>query len=185
MGIVLYTFLSVLIIVLSQFDFIEQYLQIPSSFQVMHLVFSGLDKVLTGVLGEGRTAAFVVGAFWAVVGLGVYVFLRGVAHFFMDLGEGYEARGYVWPKGANRNSELKLATERIIFQILAFLALLFVIFQPLANIVDGPVLVGFLGPNMILQFVVWFIASWLMLHVAVVLLRLLMLKPRLFGESIV
>lgn len=180
-GVVLYTFLAVLFIVLNQFSFVEQYMQIPHNFQLTHVIFTNLDHILTRVLGESRTAVFVVAAFWAVVGLGVYVFLLGVIHFINDLGNGYEARGLVWPKGANRNHELAAAFQRIALQTFAFIALIYVVFQPMAAVINGPVFVDFIGPSLIMQFIGWFIASWLTMHVFVVLLRLVVLKPRLFS----
>lgn len=181
MGVVLYTFLAVLCIVLNQFSFVEQYLQVPHNFQLTHVLFTGLDDILTRVLGESKTAVFVVAAFWAVIGLGVYFFLLGIVHFISDLSKGYEARGMVWPKGANRNHELAMAIKRLVFQLFAFATLLYVVFQPLAAVINGPVFVDFLGPSLIVIFIGWFIASWLSMHLFVVLLRLMVLKPRLFS----
>jgi hypothetical protein len=180
-GVVLYTFLSVLIIVLNQFKTIEQYLQVPHNFQIMHSIFSWLDSALTRMIGENSTASLVVGLFWAVVGLGVYIFLRGIAHFISDLGEGYEARGFVWPKGANRNQHLIEAFTRTGFRIVACIGLLVILLGPLAAVIHGPVLTDFIGGGFVATLVFWFIASWITLHLVVVLLRLVILKPRLFG----
>lgn len=180
-GIVMYSFLAALIIILKQFGSLERYLQIPHGLQLTQTVFTGADHVLNKLLGSGRTAALVVGFFWALVGVAVYVFLWGLARFMNDLGAGYESRGFVWPKGADRNSQVMQVLKRGAFQVLACIGLLAVVCGPLAAVINGPVSVALLGENVVLRYALWFAAIWVLLHVAVVLLRLIVLKPRLFS----
>jgi hypothetical protein len=124
-----------------------------------------------------RTEVIVVGLFWAVVGLGVYIFLLGIARFISDLSAGMDERRYVWPKGVDRNQALRQAVQRIIFRILAFDGLIIVILGPLSRLLNGPVH-GYAAPG---KYIIWFVLLWFTMHLAVVLIRLTALKPRLFG----
>lgn len=180
-GVVFYVTLAAVIVFLHQFVAIKQYLQLPHDLNVGRMISTALDTALTQTIGETRTQALVVGLFWAIVGLGVYLFLRGVARLMTDLGEGYDGRGYMWPKGTSRNQALREAMERNIFRILAFIGLLIALFGPLSQVLSGPPWVEFIGPSVPLQLTIWFFAILAVVHLCVVLLRLTVLRPRLFG----
>jgi hypothetical protein len=179
-GVVIYTFLAALLVFLHQFSAIERYLDLPTHFQFSPIFLHWLDTGLTRLIGEARTQTLVVGLFWAGVGLGVYVFLHGVSRFLNDLGEGIDQRKYFWPKGTNRNRPLFEALERFFFRFVALVALLYVVFGPLAHVLGGPILKDVVGSSLAIQLSVWFVAIWLMLHVCVILVRLVILKPRIF-----
>jgi hypothetical protein len=181
MSAVFYTFLAGLIIVLNQFDFIQKYLQIPQNVNFMRMFLDWLDHTVTSLLGDTKTQAIVVGLFWAVVGLGVYVFLKGVAHFISDLEEGADERNYIWPRGTNRNRALLEAMERNVFRVFAFIGLIVMLFGPLARALRGPVFLSLVGNMAVLKYLVWFLVIWVILHISVVFLRLIVLKPRLFN----
>src|SRR4051812_34792 len=91
------------VIFLHQISSIQQYLEVPKSFNIFRIIASWLDKTLTSLIGQSKTEVLVVGLFWALVGLGVYLFLRGVSRFFTELSEGLDERDYLWPKGVDRN----------------------------------------------------------------------------------
>lgn len=179
-GLVFYVFFSGLLVLFHQIPVIEQYIDVPEGFNVFRLITSWLDSFLTGVFGETSTETLVVGLFWALVGLGVYIFLRGIGRFIDEFSEGVEEREYMWPKGADRNRGVHEAARRSLFRSLAFIGLLLVVFGPLARVLGGPVWTVFLGPSQPLQLGVWFVATCFVLHIIVVLLRLIVLKPRLF-----
>lgn len=180
MGLVFYTFFSGMIIFLNQLSFIQEYLQIPREINFIRIFTNFLDTVLVSTIGQSNTETFVVGLFWAFVGLGVYLFLLGVARFVMELSESMEERNYKWPAGTNRNQTLIEAAQRTVVRIMAFILFTFVLLGPLAHLVDAPAFVDFIGPNRTVQVIFWFVFLWLMMHVSVVLLRLAALKPRLF-----
>jgi hypothetical protein len=181
LGLVFYVFLAGLGIVLNQFDMIKKYLELPHSLQVTHSVTGWVDQILTTTIGESGTGTFVVGLFWAVVGLVVYMFLRALARLAVELDDNLNARGFVWPKGANRYRPIKIFIEQAAFRLVASIALLIFVLGPLAAVLRGPVYVDFLGPSEPLQYVVWFVAGLLSWHIVVVLLRLITLRPRLLG----
>jgi hypothetical protein len=181
MSAVFYTFLAGMIVLLHQFQFIEQYLQIPGNVNFMRMFLDWLDRTATSLLGDTVIETAVVGLFWAIVGLCVYVFLRGLVQFISDIAAGADERTYVWPRGTNRNRALMEALERVMLRTFAFLGLAVVVLGPLARATNGPVLLGLAGGNAVLKYVVWFIVLWLLMHLSVVLMRLIMLKPRIFG----
>lgn len=177
---VLYISFAAALLVLHQFQIIQQYLGLPRNIEFARVVKSWLDLGLNSILGQGLTQTFVVGFFWAIVGLGVYVFLRGIMKVMFDIGEGIDQRGYVWPQGANRYQPLLNALQRISFRFVFAVALIFWMFQPLARILDGPVFVDLIGPSRILQYIIWFFVAVATLHVTVILARLFALRERLF-----
>lgn len=177
---VVYVSLAGLIMVLHQFSSIQQYLGLPRNIQFAQFVKDTLDVVLNSSLGQGKTEVFVVGFFWALVGLGVYVFLRGVAKAMFDLGESLDQRGFVWPKGTNRYRPLLETLQRLVFRFVITLLILFWLLQPLARVLDGPVFASALASSNILLYVVWAAVMVLSFHVFIILVRLFALRARLF-----
>jgi hypothetical protein len=177
LGAVLYAFGAGLVIGLHQLSSIQQYLQVSSDINFSHVFLNRLDGAVNTLLGQTRTDALVVGLFWAGVGLVTYVLLRGIAHFIADVEEGIDARRYLWPRGVDHNRALLEAFERVLFRILAFAGFIVVLFGPLARLLGGPLH----GESNPLNYVVWFVLLWLSLHLCVVLVRLTVLKLRLFG----
>lgn len=174
-------FLAAAVIVLNQFEDIQRYLQVPHDVELGRILALWLDQVLSGTIGESRTATLVVGVFWAVVGLVVYMFLRGLAQLAIELDDDLDSRKYVWPKGTDRYRPLRIFLEQVGFRLVAIFSLIFAIFWPVAAILRGPILVDFLGPNKIIQLTVWFFASVLTWHIVIILVRLMLLRARLFG----
>lgn len=179
-GMVLYVSVMAFVIVLQQFDSIRQYLQLPS-FHFMEVFSLWLERFLTATIGESSTATLVVGLFWAVVGLGVYIFLRGIARFLTELGEGVEDRGNLWPRGVDRNRPLVEAAERIVSRIFAFFGLMILVLGPLPAVLSGPIWVDFIGPSKLVQILFWLPAGILTMHACVVMLRFVVFRARLLG----
>lgn len=177
----MYVFLAGAAIVLNQFDMIKKYLQLPHDFQLTHVVAGWADTLLTHTIGASRTETLVVGLFWAVVGLIVYMFLRGLARLAIELDDDLGVRGFVWPKGTDRYRPLRVLGEQFAFRLAALIGFILLIFVPVAAVLRGPLFADFLGPNKVLQFVVWFVASLLVWHLVVIALRLVMLRARLLG----
>lgn len=174
-------FLAGIGIVLNQFENIKKVMDVPNNLEVSRIFTGWADRALTGTIGESSTETLVVGLFWAIVGLAVYVFLRSLARIITDLDDDLDVSHYVWPKGANRYGPLKTFAEQTIFRLTAFVLLMLVFFGPLSAALHGPVLVDFLGPSKPLQYIVWFLAGFLVWHIITILLRLLVLKNRLFN----
>lgn len=179
-GLVIYVFLATVSIILNQFKEVKQYLQLPYELDLLRMIAGWADQLLNNTIGESRTQVLVVGLFWALVGFGVYIFLRGLARIFIDLDDSLEVRHFVWPRGGNREEPLHTLEQQVAFRAAACIIFLIFIFVPLAAVLRGPILTDFLGPNLALQYTVWFAASVLAWHVAVVLLRLIVQRARLF-----
>lgn len=180
---IFYVFLTLAVIVLYQFEGIRRYLRLPETIDVWQGVASWADRTINSMIGESRTEVVVVGAFWAIVGLVVYALLHGLARYIAELDDDFAVRRFVWPKGADRSRPLKLLVERTAIRIVALVGLGVVVFGPLAAVVKGPVFAGQLGDYTILLYPVWFIASMLMWHAVVVLVRLFVLRVRILPEA--
>lgn len=166
--------------VLHYFEVIQQYIGLSGSLNIGSILKGWLDTLLNSTLGQGFTETFVVGLFWAMVGLGVYIFLRGVMKLLFDISESMGERGYVWPRGADRHRPMVVAIERTSFQVVVALILFFWVVQPVVRLLEGPVFVDAIGQSMILQYIIWVVLTVLSLHFAVVLLRLVLLRERVF-----
>lgn len=181
-GIVIYVSLAGLTIVLNQLDSIKGHLELPASWQLSRIFTGWADTFLTHTIGVSRTDTLVVGSFWAVVGLLVYIMLRGLAKLVIELDDGINVKGYVWPKGEDRAYPLRHFFQQLAWRLGALIMLLVVVFGPLAVILHRPVYVSLIGPtHLIAQDIVWFFVSVLMWHVVTVLLRLMLLRDRIFG----
>ncbi len=174
--------LAIATLVLNQIEWIRTYLLLPDNLQVFRTVAGWVDVFLTKILGASTTNVVVVGAFWAIVGLGVYLFLRGLARYIMELDDSIEARRYVWPRGADRDRPLRVMLERTLFRLVALVLLLMTVFGPLASTLKGQMYADFFGPNENVVNLAWFLISLFWWHAVVVLLRLVLLKPRLVGD---
>jgi hypothetical protein len=180
-GVVFYLFLSAVILISNQVESIRNVLDLPGNIQLSRTAFHWAEKTLTGLIGQSRTTTLVVGLFWAVVGVVVYILLLRLAHFIVEVDDGLSQKGYVWPKGADRYAPLKRVAESVLFRGIAAVILLILIFGPVPLAIRGPVFVDLVGPNHVLQLVVWFFANVLLLHTIVVLARLVVQRRRLFG----
>lgn len=175
-GVVFYTFASAMVIILNQFSFIQQYLQIPGNVSFMRMFLDWLDGFTNHMLGQAHTEVIVVGLFWALVGLVVYLFLHGLAHFISDLSDDLETQHYLWPGASARSRAIHDAIARAVFRLFAF-----VMFVIVALVLTPAEIKGPAGAASVPHFALWFIALWATLHLAVISLRMVMLKTRLFG----
>jgi hypothetical protein len=180
LSIIIGVFLSGLVIVLNQFAVIKSELQLPQNLQFGRMIAKWVDNLLTNTISQARTEILVVGLFWAIVGLVVYMFLHGLARFILELDDDLDARRYVWPKGTDRYRPLRILAEQAAFRLVALIILGIVIAGPLSAVIRGPIFADFLGPSKPLQYVVWFIGSVAVWHLVAILLRLIALRARVF-----
>lgn len=180
-GLVFYVTAAVMIIVANQFSFINKFLQLPTNLHVGRDLAQVMDRALTSTIGESRTTTLIVGLFWAGVGVVVYILLRSLARVATELDEDLGETRYVWPKGADRSKPIRELVSRLVLQGIALAGLFAVVLGPLAEALYRPVLVNLLSLGTAAKFIVWFLVLVLLLHSAVILMRLVALRPRLFG----
>lgn len=179
--IVIVVTLTGLILLLPQIPLVSDYLQQNGNFDIFHWAARTLDHILTSLIGGSRVDVLVVAAFWAIVGLVVYAFLRGLARFISELDDDVVMRHYVWPKGMDRSRPLHVMLKRTFFRLVALIVLVIMLTGPLDAVIHGPVLVNFLGSNLVVQYLAWAVISLLVLHAATILLRLVALRGRLLN----
>lgn len=183
-GVIVYSFLSLSVIVLHQFVVLRQVLAVPSQLHLGTLVVSTVSRWLDAVLGAGRTDTLVVGVFWGAVGLAVYVFLHGLAKVLREVGEDLEERTYIWPKNSDRNRPLENLARRLLFRLAVAGVMVVYVTHWLGNALRGPVLLDtglapWLTAHIWVEYAVWFVAEVLLWHGLVVLTRLLLLRERI------
>jgi hypothetical protein len=180
-GLVFYVALAAAIIFANQFSFINKFLQLPTNLHVGREIARLADTGLTATIGSSKTTTLVVGLFWAGVGIVVYFLLRSLAKVAVELDEDIGAATYVYPKGADRSRPIRSLFARLILQGIAVAGLFAVVLGPLAEAIHRPVLTHLLNLGIVSTYIVWFIVLFLLFHFSVVLARLVVLKPRLFG----
>lgn len=120
--------------------------------------------------------------FWGIIGLAIFALGVRLTNNFNELAEDISLRNYIWPKGADHNSPLKEFIERLVYRI--FISIVFFIYLSRAlPWLSAQWKGGLAGINLttisLKHYAVLFIYEFIVLHVAVVILRFLFLRRRL------
>ena len=184
---VMFTGLSFITLTLSNAPFLKSVLYLPKDFQLTTATLNSINNLLVKVFGEDASRFGVVSFFWALVGAGVYVLIWLAINFSEELGNDLAVTKYIHPKNIDTHSPLLNMLSRISFQFVA-LCLFFLY----VNILIGALL-PYVGEAFRTSITRWpniaslyygflgIILEILALHTAVVLLRSLTLRKRIFG----
>jgi len=120
--------------------------------------------------------------FWGLIGIGVFAVGVRLTNNFNELAEDISLRNYIWPKGADRNSPLKAFAERVAYHV--FMAIVFFIYLSralpwLATQWQNDQAGLDLSSSTLKHYAVLFVYEFIILHLAVVILRFLFLRRRL------
>ncbi len=182
-----YILITLLTVVIINTDFIRHYLLIPANFSLQTALLGSIEKSLARLVGDQMSATIITTAFWALIGIIVYVILKLFGNFSSELGNDLVITRYMHPRGADTYSPLKSFVLRILFHV--FMAVLFVLY---INFFIGQ-MVPFFSTTLATLPSRWSDSSYLFtlgkvalielvaLHVFVILSRLLVLRKRVFG----
>ena len=183
---VMFTGLSLSTLTLSNAPFLKSVLYLPKDFQLTSAALDSINNLLVKIFGEDVSRFGVVSFFWALVGFGVYVLIWLAINFSEELGNDLAITKYIHPKNIDTHSPLLNMLSRISFQFVA-LCLFFLYI----NILIGALL-PYVGEAFRTSITRWpniaslyygflgIILEILALHTAVVLLRSLTLRKRIF-----
>ncbi len=120
--------------------------------------------------------------FWGIIGLSIFALGVRLTNNFNELAEDFTLRNYIWPKGADHNSPLKEFIERLIYRI--FMAVIFLIYLSRSLPWLSAQWQGYptginLSTGSLKHYAVLFVYEFIVLHLAVVILRFLFLRRRL------
>lgn len=123
--------------------------------------------------------------FWSAVATGVYIVASRLTKNVNEFAEDLKLRDYMWPKGDDKNEPLKASIERLVMRIAMvalFVVYIFKIVPLLANIWKGSDLTLKLNSHSIKELILLFVIEILFLHLAVVIIRLFLLKRRIIND---
>lgn len=125
--------------------------------------------------------------FWGTIGVLIFLFVLGV---LKALHKTRQLREEIYYVNADSQALLKQATIRLLVRVGVLLAWFFYIKYTLHTIIPYAITISHVGITLagILYKSVYFMAAFILLvaclHLHSILLRMLFLKPRLFGQSI-
>ncbi|HSW36816.1 MAG TPA: hypothetical protein VLG37_00400 [Candidatus Saccharimonadales bacterium] len=182
-GLISYLVLVILTVVSYQWQALHPYLAPIGSWHLASRFTNFLTGFMTNFFGE-RAGSIVLGIFWGVVGLFVYIMVLGVAILIRDVDEALEEREFVWPKGSDPNKPLEDFLARGFFQIAVAVLLVAYVAHIAPFIQDfltvkypaGQSLLNLAAIKSLLEFT---LVEMLALHIGTILLRLTILRRRL------
>jgi hypothetical protein len=147
-------------------------------------IFGQLFLTITYYLFHSYANYILLIDFWLVVGVFVFIFIRGLEVVFHELAQSFVERNYVWPDRTDHNKPLISILEKWAFWVTDALVLVLYltiglrpVFHALNQLLtdDSGSLAAKLGFGLL-----YLIGAWLAFHIATILLRLLRFKIRLF-----
>lgn len=186
---IVYSTLALITLAASNIGVFKDLFMLENNFNIYHLVIGSLEDLLTHLVGQHNAANIVSGVFWGIIGMFIYTFLWLSGNFSTELSNDLAITQYVHPKGVDTYSPLKHLVLRIIFQISIGILLIFYInllvrvlmsvwtteFSTLAS--------NWLQIRSISRATIAFVSQILGLHIFTILVRLLTLRKRVFGDT--
>ena len=182
-----YAVIAVGTLLVSNVSAVQKFFMVAQDIDLRLAVLGSIEAVLAGLLGPSAAAALITGAFWALVGMLVYVLLWLAINFSTELTNDLAISRYLHPKGSNTLSPLMHLFLRILFQLLVATLLFFYVNFLLQGLVpmltasyagtfdDWPAAANIVGS------VAAIFGQVAGMHVATVLIRLVVLRKRVFG----
>lgn len=183
----IYILLALATLGVSNIEAINQFFFLSSDVGFKEAILGSLETLLKTILGEETAATLVTGLFWGVVGMAVYVFIWLFGNFSTELSNDLAITRFMHPRGADTYEPLKALLLRLVFHV--FVAILLVIYGNLLITVLLPIwtneyanLYDFWPQTDYIQAALKaFVTQLLGLHIVVILVRLLLLRKRVFG----
>lgn len=178
--------IAILTAILANLSFINSSLSVPSDFHAGLLTANAINALLNKVLGQQVSASLASGVFFALVGLFIYVIFWLLANFSSEVGNDISVTGYVHPKGVDTQSPLRNFVSRTAFRASAALLLTFYVGLILTTLLLAwifryqQVVAFWPNINHLINGVLTIIAQTFALHIFIVLIRMVLLKKRLF-----
>lgn len=183
-----YATLAAVTLAVSNIGVVKNLFMLEGDFNIYHLALESLEGLLTALVGQQVAANIVTGVFWGIVGMLIYVFLWLSGNFSKEIGNDLAATTYIHSKGVDTFSPLKHFVFRIIFQICIAVVLVFYInllvrvLLPLWTTEYSSLAPNWPNLRYIRDAILAFISQILGLHIFTVLVRLLTLRKRVFGD---
>ena len=182
-----YLLFAVITMLLCNVDAVQKFFMVTQDIDLRLAVLGSIESLLAGLIGRSAAAALITGVFWGLVGMLVYVLLWLAINFSTELTNDLSITRYVHPKGSSTLSPLMHLLLRVLFQLLVATILFFYVnflIRGLTPLLTSSYARTFDGwpsvPNIFGSLVAIF-GQMAAMHGATVLIRLVVLRKRVFG----
>lgn len=188
LGLVAYGVIAAIILFVENLAAVQRYFYAPEELQLQHNLMQKVGSKITGVLGLSHSSTLALYLFWVLVGLVVYAVLALIVTNARELEKDLQARHNIWPQASSKDRPLLVFLAQVLFRAVIFVLTLLYVQHVLAFALGGP-LDSFWPANQWLHMHAFTKGALLvlvdiaLLHGLVVLLRLLLLRSRLFSSA--
>ncbi len=186
--ILIYIFITGATLILSGVDRLKDLLFVSGDFNPIRLGISGIDLLLTKLVGEKLAGTLSLAIFWALVGVVVNLIWWAGSNVTTEINEDLEFSKYVHPSGVDPQSQIQDFSKKIALRTaVAVIGLLYFNFfistgLPHVNQSYSKVINSWSTNKDFKTLLIAIATEILLLHVFVVLTRVMLLRKRVFSR---
>ena len=186
--ILIYIFITGATLILSGVDRLKDLLFVSGDFNPIRLGISGIDLLLTRLVGEKIAGTLSLAIFWALVGVVVNLIWWAGSNVTTEINEDLEFSKYVHPSGVDPQSQIQDFSKKIALRTaVAVIGLLYFNFfistgLPYVNQSYSKVINNWSTNKDFKTLIIAVTIEILLLHVFVVLTRVMLLRKRVFSR---
>ena len=186
--ILIYIFITGATLILSGVDRLKDLLFVSGDFNPIRLGISGIDLLLTRLVGEKLAGTLSLAIFWALVGVVVNLIWWAGSNVTTEINEDLEFSKYVHPSGVDPQSQIQDFSKKIALRTaVAVIGLLYFNFfistgLPYVNQSYSKVINNWSTNKDFKTLIIAVTIEILLLHVFVVLTRVMLLRKRVFSR---
>ena len=186
--ILIYIFITGATLILSGVDRLKDLLFVSGDFNPIRLGISGIDLLLTRLVGEKLAGTLSLAIFWALVGVVVNLIWWAGSNVTTEINEDLEFSKYVHPSGVDPQSQIQDYSKKIALRTaVAVIGLLYFNFfisagLPYVNQRYSKVINSWSTNKDFKTLLIAVTIEILLLHVFVVLTRVMLLRKRVFSR---
>ena len=186
--ILIYIFITGATLILSGVDRLKDLLFVSGDFNPIRLGISGIDLLLTRLVGEKLAGTLSLAIFWALVGVVVNLIWWAGSNVTTEINEDLEFSKYVHPSGVDPQSQIQDYSKKIALRTaVAVIGLLYFNFfisagLPYVNQRYSKVINSWSTNKDFKTLIIAITIEILLLHVFVVLTRVMLLRKRVFSR---
>ena len=186
--ILIYVFITGATLILSGVDRLKDLLFVSGDFNPIRLGISGIDLLLTRLVGEKLAGTLSLAIFWALVGVVVNLIWWAGSNVTTEINEDLEFSKYVHPSGVDPQSQIQDYSKKIALRTaVAVIGLLYFNFfisagLPYVNQRYSKVINSWSTNKDFKTLLIAITIEILLLHVFVVLTRVMLLRKRVFSR---
>jgi hypothetical protein len=179
-GITLYLLFFVLSIIINQIS-TNKFLGISSGYfegTFIYKIWHEISKILSSSLINNIS----IYVFWLIIACFIYLIASRLTKNVDELAQDISIRGYILPKGRDKNQPIRELLEKLLFHFALAIILIFYLYKAgpfLVNLFKSNRLSADISLHNIVTFFILLLVNLIVLHIAVILIRLLLNRRRI------